>query len=997
MGIFGGRWRFLRRSTEIVTKRDDSRERVGFAWAPGRQPWLPGGIYVGTAGCSRRATRQDALSVPAVVRGRNLLCSIATLPLVTLDRDQRRVRTPLLDQIDPRVPDVVTLAATIEDLIMEGVAWWQVLAYGWDGRPVSARHIDTTSVAMHPPAGYPISTLPSGLYPTGAVWVLGQPVPAEQMLRFDSPSPPLLDSGRAIRRAAKLAQAAEMYADDPQAHAHWIPADGADPADDEEIRGMLQEYAAARRQGAEAYIPAAVQRISESVMSPADMTLVQLQQRSDLEVANIMGLDPEDLGVNTTSRTYANAVDRRVDQVNQTLGPMMRALTDRLSMDDVTRRGYRVEHDLSRYMQADPATRWSTYQTAIQLGVLTVDEVRAREGLPPLPSGTRPAAPAAPDQQQVQQTRRDIVSTRVAFAAAPPAAAVSVGFAAAELRVDATKRSISGLALPYGQVSARTITGVRYRFARGSLEWPAAVSRVKVLADHDWSQLLGATTRIEETDAGLTVALRIARGPEGDRALELAEDKVLDGLSVGVTLLEVEDDPDEPGVLLVRRGQWDETSLTPRPAFDDARVTRVAASRGDGGPVDPTQQPPAGGTGTDTDEPDTARLVAAVEAFTAALAELQPMPPEQRAALIPAQRAVVREPLVYQLRGTGPSFVRDAWDARNVAYGSKAAEEAMARLRRYGEQTAELQRLESERVVGFANEGNTTDQAQIIPPGYRPDLYVGQVPQGRPLYDAIGTKITLSDATSFTVPVWVGSSGLSGENTEGTGPSGGTITNHTYRTVTPTAQSGEFVVTRELMDSSNPAIDVIAMNAMREEYAQDTEGVIATALAAATDNDTGSGQSTEGCYVYTVVGDGADLAVGIREMEGEFPGHRFLTPDRMLASSTGYPALTKAVDGIGRSLFPFLAPQNAQGTAGRAAATLNVDGLACPNAWSLTAATDDVVLFNAVDILAGESPLLEFKFFEKGGPENVYLNIWGYFCMQILRYTGIHAIAYTGT
>jgi hypothetical protein len=356
----------------------------------------------------------------------------------------------------------------------------------------------------------------------------------------------------------------------------------------------------------------------------------------------------------------------------------------------------------------------------------------------------------------------------------------------------------------------------------------------------------------------------------------------------------------------------------------------------------------------------------------------------------------VREPLVYQLNGLGHSFVRDAWDVRHAAYGSKSAEEAFARLRKYGEQTEALNQATLQRFAG----GDTTDQAEIIPPGYRPDLYVGQIPQGRPLFDSIGTKVVLANATSFKIPVWAGATGMSGTNTEGTGPSSGTMTAHTYHTVEPTAQSGEFVLTRELMDSSNPIIDVIALNAMREEYSQDTEGLIATHLEDITNDGSPvpgtSDQSTEGCYVYAVTGTGNDLALGgIRFAEAEYPGHRFLTPDRMLASPTGYAALAQAIDDNGRPLFPFAGPVNVLGTVGRAAQTLGIDGLACPNAWSMTSTYDDVLLFNSVDILVGESPMLTFRFEEKGGPENIYLNIWAYFCVHYLRGSGIHAINYT--
>jgi HK97 family phage prohead protease len=940
-----------------------------------------------------KVSRSDAMSVPAIVRGRNLICSISTLPLIMLDSNREPTYCPLLDQIDSKTANVVTLAQTLDDLICESVSWWQITAYDWYGFPVHARHLDVGSVSLLPPREAPVQTLPSGLYPSGVVWVMGRAVDAEDVIRFDSPNDPLLVNGaRAIRRALLLAQASEMYATDPEARAYWRPTAGEDPGTEEEIIAHLLRFAEARRANAEAYIPAALDRQTIQGPSAVDIQLAELQKRSDMEIANLLGIDPEDIGVNTTSRTYNNATDRRIDRLNTVLAPFMDAVTQRLSLGDVTRRGYKVVFDLDDYLKADPLTRWSTYGTALDKNVMSVSEVRTKEGLP---------VNGAPSQSRPSQDAVDVLATasRAMSFAATMDAMQTVAFTGVSFAADPGKRTVSGTLVPFGSVGQNDYG--KWRFAPGSIEWnKAAVSRVKLNRDHVRGQPIGAATSVRSDNSALSGDFKIARGTDGDIALQLAEDDVLDGLSVEVDILEYQRDPTADDVLLVTHARLIGVALTAVPAFDDARLTTVHASAHSGGTMPPeaTNAPPAGaGTegpaGPQAPPPagpeDFARVF---ESFAAAVERLQGLvPPEQRQRLSKVER--VREPMVYTLNGQGHSFVRDAWDVRNAGYGGQRAEEAYARLRKYSEQTAQVAQLEAQR---FANAGNTTDQADIIPPGYRPELYVGQIPQGRPLFDSIGTRITLANATSFKVPLWVGSAGLSGTNSEGTGPSTGTITDHTYATVEPTAQSGEFVVTRELMDSSNPAIDIIAMNAMREEYAQDTEALIAAELAGATDNDTGSGQSTEGCYVYTVVGDGLDLALGIRTMEGEFPGHRHLTPDRMLASSTGYPALATAVDGIGRPLFPFVAPGNAQGTVGRAAASLAVDGLACPNAWSLTAGTDDLVLFTSPDILTGESPLLEFTFFEKGGPENIYLNIWGYFCVQILRYTGIHATSYTG-
>jgi HK97 family phage prohead protease len=972
---------WLRRERRTEVPPAPARAFTEFSWAPGRQPWLPGGTYVGTAGWTSKVTRDEAMSVPAVKRGRDLICSAAALPLLMLNPDRQATPSHLLAQIDSNTSNVVTLAQTLDDLIFESVSWWEITGFDWAGFPATARHLDVHAVSTTPPAGYPVQTLPSGLYPAGRVWVMGREIDARNVIRFDSPNDALTVAGaRAVRRAIKLAQTSEMYADDPEARAYWTPVAGEDPGTEDEIRGHLKAYNAARRDNSEAYIPAALERKLAQVSSAVDIQLAQLQQRSDMEIANLLGIDPEDIGVNTTSRTYSNAIDRRIDRLNMVLTPYMRAITDRLSLNDVTRRGYRVQFDLDDYLKADPATRWGTYAIAIDKQVMSVPEVRAKEDLPDVPVEPRPAP--AVQGAPVQNT----AESRAVVRLSAEGETVTVSFTAEGFAASREKRTVSGTILPF---NVQTSDSRKLKFAPGSLTWnKAAISQVKLDREHDLSQLLGAAIELKASDDAVSGKFKIARTVAGDEALTLAEDGALDGLSAVVEILTAVADPADEGGALVTSARLRRVTLTADPAFTDARVTTVAATR-EGIIAMPEPQAPAAPDAA----PDVAAFTTAVEAFTSAVQALGQMPPEQRATVTPV--ASVREPLVYCLTGIGHSFVRDAWVARNAQYGGKDAEEALARLRKYSEQTAQLAAQASARTVQFANAGNTTDQAEVIPPGYRGDLYVGQVPQGRPLFDSIGTRITLANATAFKVPVWVGSANLSGTNSEGTGPTTGTITDHTYRTVTPTAQSGEFVLTRELMDSSNPAIDTIATNAMREEYAQDTEAVIATALAAATDNDTGSGQSTEGCYVYTVTGTGNDLALKIRQMEGEFPAHRFISPDRLLAGPTGYSALVQAIDDIGRPMFPFMGPANVMGGVGRAGQSLSLDGLAVPNAWSMTSTADDAVLFNSVDMLVGESPLLEFKFFEKGGPENIYLNIWGYFAFQILRYTGIHAVNYT--
>jgi hypothetical protein len=152
-----------------------------------------------------------------------------------------------------------------------------------------------------------------------------------------------------------------------------------------------------------------------------------------------------------------------------------------------------------------------------------------------------------------------------------------------ELHVDRPRRTIAGLAVPWG-VPSQVAGGRRYRFAPGVIELPAPISRVKFLREHRQVELLGRATRIEERADGLHAEFLVSRVPEGDRALAEAEDGALDGFSVGVDVLDM-GRPDADGILAPRRAKLVEVSLTPFPSFDTARVEHVAASRDQAGAV----------------------------------------------------------------------------------------------------------------------------------------------------------------------------------------------------------------------------------------------------------------------------------------------------------------------------------------------------------------------------------------------------------------------------
>lgn len=957
------------------------------------------------SGSAPRVGRTEALSVPAVQRGRNLLCSIATLPLVQLGPDRQPVRNPLLEQIDPDVPNIVTLTQTVEDVVFEGIAWWQVTAFAADGFPMSARRLDPGTVSVTPPGGRSPSPLPAGEDPRGGiVYVDGRPVPGRQMIRYDSPNPAVLKvGGRAIKRALLLDQAARMYADDPRALDYFTPAEIADPLDDDEMREFLGEWRSARKSRSTAYVPAAVKYNTVDSPTPHDLQLVELQRQATLEIANAFGVDPEDLGVSTTSRTYANAVDRRRDRINDVLMPFMRAITDRLSMGDVTKRGHKVVFDLDQYMQSNPTERWSVYATGKNLGVLTVEEIRAKEGMPELAEPVEEPAPTA----ELEAARLRVVG----FSEQPTAHRFTFDGEVTEFAVDAQSRTITGLAVPYGKVGVKY--GLRFRFRKGSLRY-TEVSRVKHYKDHVTP--VGKALALKDTRAGLVATLSVASGPTGDELLTMAAEGVYDGLSVGV---EFDLDPESGDVQLARDGVYDvlradlrEITTTAQPSFDDARVTRVAASR-DGGTMDPcatcgqehapnvacptapTTTPAAAPTGQTpaaqqwTAEQLEAAFSAAPHGVMAALlglntpgareataaANAATEPRQVVNAARPAPNAVVGEPAPYRFDRAG-----------NLCKGSHDFSTDFIAATRDRDDAA------NDRVLDFLRvqfDVATGDVNELNPARNRPEMYVDQREFKYPVWDAI-SKGTLTDITPFVFPKFSSASGLVAAHTEGVEPSSGTYVT-TSQTVTPTAVSGKAKITRETWEQGgNPQVSNLIWQQILRSWFEALEAAAVALLDAATPTALATFTAGGGTDRRTLV---AELTAGLAGLQFVRGGYRFTDG---FAQVDLYKHLVEAKDADGRPLLPMIGPNNSNGQVESRFGAVQVGGTLFYPAWALAASGSVAAssyLFDRGDV-HGWASVPQRLTFDLTEVAHVYLGVWGYKATAISDITGVRELTY---
>lgn len=367
-----------------------------------------------------------------------------------------------------------------------------------------------------------------------------------------------------------------------------------------------------------------------------------------------------------------------------------------------------------------------------------------------------------------------------------------------------------------------------------------------------------------------------------------------------------------------------------------------------------------------------------------------------------ARYQVTREAPIYRFDGQGPSLVKDAWYAQR-----EHDDDAKDRLRRFHVQSNEVAVLAAQQVSFAAGNAaaqfttvTTTTGSEIIPPGYRPDLFVPMLAQDRPLVNGC-SRGTIANATPFVVPIFTTMTNLTDPHTEGNAPSEGTLDFGT-KTVTPGAISGKLPLTREIVDSANPAIDQIALAAMREDYARQTEANVYTLL----NGTSGAGGTITGDFVpsgsqaSTTAGgtDNQTLVKHLRERAAKYPFNRFQAPTMGFLGQGATVRLATAVDTTQRPLLPSIAPQNAPGFGNPITQGWSLDTLPLVPAWAMTgvaAGDSQVMILNRSDAWCWESPVLAFRFEEKSGPQIIELALFGYFATHLLRPVGLSGVRIT--
>ena len=452
------------------------------------------------------------------------------------------------------------------------------------------------------------------------------------------------------------------------------------------------------------------------------------------------------------------------------------------------------------------------------------------------------------------------------------------------------RRTISGKIAPYGEVGA-TSAG-RVVFAENSITVPEP-SKVKLLMQHDNSKPVGRMQSVTSNKTGLYASFKVSASTRGSDAILLAQEQLMDGLSVGV---EVDDSRQEKDYLLVTAATLKEVSLVESAAFPSAAVLKIAAQEN---AVDPNQ--PTETTGETVDKapeemaseatflPDGATVTLKSVSYETDEAEGDTTPVE-------AARRIIKASALNSQRVRTPITSMGAYTEHKI----KAA----------------LGNDESKLYVTAADDSWTTN------PAFNPTQYLSEFVTNtrfpRSAVDACSKGVLPPKGNTINVPALVDSNGgLNGvaptvtvEAEAGAVSATGMVTE--YLTGTVNKYSGMNTLSVELLErTDNPQFFSELTNQLQIAYMNATDQAVITAINATGFTSTGVAATAAGLISYT-----AESTANVYKNSGYFAQN--------FVGSTGiYNLLLGAVDSTGRPIFNAYQPN--------AAALANAAGMVSNN------------------------------------------------------------------
>jgi hypothetical protein len=420
---------------------------------------------------------------------------------------------------------------------------------------------------------------------------------------------------------------------------------------------------------------------------------------------------------------------------------------------------------------------------------------------------------------------------------------------------------------------------------------------------HDSNQIVGKVVERVDTPQGMMFTAKISATRLGDEALTLANDGVIDAVSVGVTPTKFS--YDEEGVMIVEAANWQELSLVSEGAFSGAIITEVAASAPD---------EVAEGI------PET-ELTSAIQSEQQEQKDTTPMSETTATPVVEAAQSTVDKLWAQPAREFKMPSPADYLSAMHIG-GDTFAKVNAAYKNALSKQSSALQ--------AAAGDILTTDT-----PGLLPVPVLGPLFQDlnfvRPVVSALGARAMPNTPSKTFIRPTITTHTSAATQTEGSGASATTMV-IASNTVTKTTVAGQVTMTVQDMDFTDPAAMNLVLNDLAGEYLIATDNIAADNMVSggAVSGVTWTVNQTDPSSLMTAL---YGAAVNIASVSNFFPTHLFVSPNV-------WELLGRQLDTSKRPLFPAINGNNviSQNSIGTAGADLSYSSL---NPLGLTLIVDN--------------------------------------------------------
>jgi len=460
------------------------------------------------------------------------------------------------------------------------------------------------------------------------------------------------------------------------------------------------------------------------------------------------------------------------------------------------------------------------------------------------------------------------------------------------------RRTISGKIAPYGEVGYTSAGKVV--FAEGSISAPEP-SRVKLLMSHDNSKPVGRMQSITSAKDGLYASFKVSASSRGSDAILLAQEQLMDGLSVGV---EVTASKPQKDYLLVTAATLREVSLVESAAFASAAVQKISAQESDM-PLDAAESTSTKITTTNTviNTTTTETETESEAAVTTAPDQTAPEAvdaTEQAAPVVEAARKIILPSALNSQRVRTPIVNMGSYTEHKI----KAA----------------LGNEDSKLYITAADDDFSTN------PAFSPTQYLSEFPTntrfGTPSIDACSRGVLPASGMTINVPSLVTSAG----GKSGVAPvvtveaEGGAVANTgmvtEYLSGTVNKYSGMNTISIELLERSDPNFYSELTAQLQNAYLKTLDTTVNAALiTAGTVATTAQAATSAG-----IIGYASEAARLVYEATGYYA-------QNYIANGSQWQLLMSASDTTGRPIYSASQPMNAGGLTQPGSIRGNVLGL----------------------------------------------------------------------